>query len=287
MQYTEIFNNEMKKICSINVWSSISNSYVKLHKSALQTSTVDPKFNTIHWANDVALVCEEIKYSMAWMRAHAIIYKDANPPGSNPTDVSTHVSYYADNAITRIQSCRDKIALMVWAHFCPFNPEEFKEIIDLDYNKILKRFKTPTKYGISSNQYEQFLSHLNTLNNGEFKWITDYRHMKIHRREPRIEIYGVKPHHDWPYNLAIIDEKEIRRWEESIIDDPLEEHMPGELRIQSTYDGILYESKKLPTRLWDYEDVNNIIDSSSLNLVSAAVGCFQIIRRRSPFRKRR
>jgi len=275
------FSVELNKLSS-KPWSNLSSSYYSLYKAALESHTLDPKFNTIHWAHDVALVCEEIKYSIISMRTYASAYKEENLAGSTPSSVSPSVAYYADNAITRIHSCRDKIALMVWAYFCPFNPLKRDEV--LDYIKVKSRLDTPFKYGITIDHHELFLVHLNKLDSAEFKRITEYRHMKIHRREPQIEIYGVKSFHDWGYNLPVVKDIEIQEWEDSIKDDPFEQDLPGELRKQCTYDGVLYDNIKLPSRLWDYVEIDKIIESTSSSLVSAAVGCFKVLRRRAPFR---
>ena len=280
-QYTFDHNNMSDR----STWKLLNTGYAALHKAACESHTLDPKFNAIHWAHDVALICEEIEYSISRMRVYASNYMNENPGGSSPVSVSPLVTYYADNAITRIHSCRDKLALMIWAHFCPFNPLKRDEV--LDFHKVKSRLMDPIKYGIKLNNHEVFLEFLDGLDNEDFQRITTYRHQQIHRREPRIEIHGVKSFHDWPYNLPITDDIEIQKWEHSIKDDPFEVHMPGELRKQCTFDGVLYESKKQPNRLWDYEDVNIRIESTSSNLVSAAVGCFQIIRRRSPFRKQK
>jgi len=175
--YEKQFTVELDKLSGA-LWNSMNSSYHTLYKAACCSPTLDPKFNAIHWAHDVCLTLEEIKYSISWMRTYAKVYKDTNPRGSNPSDVSFHVSYYADNSITRLHSCRDKLALMIWAYYCPFNPLKRDEV--LDYYKIQTKLATPVNHGLTLKHHEQFLVYLNNLDNPEFKRIAKYRHLKIH-----------------------------------------------------------------------------------------------------------
>ena len=38
------------------------------------------------------------------------------------------LSFYGSSCITFIDSIRDKVALMVWAYYCPFNPDKKDEV---------------------------------------------------------------------------------------------------------------------------------------------------------------
>ena len=84
----------------------------------------DPRFNSVFWAYNLANLCKEIVFGFCWAEAWAEFYKKKIPEGSMPSNSFMQVSFYAGNCITMIDSCRDKLALMVWAYFCPFNPNE-------------------------------------------------------------------------------------------------------------------------------------------------------------------
>lgn len=114
-----------------------------------------------------------------------------------------------------------------------------------------------------------------------------YRHFKIHRREPGIEIYGVKSHHDWSYVLPLIDKNDIIHWEKE-----LKKHYPDPLfreRIKKGcyIDGVLFNSRKIKDRLWDFKEVQKHIKSCLIKLLKASDGCYRILRKRSPLRKKK
>ena len=135
-----LYLEEEKLLFSSIEWGSFINSYDAFYKSAFNASLpFDPRFNAVHWGFAVGRLCREIVYGYCWMNAHARQYKSQTPPATQPANVHFHTSYSADNTVTRIDSCRDKIALMVWAFYCPFNPERRQEI--LDYGTVLDRLK--------------------------------------------------------------------------------------------------------------------------------------------------
>ena len=76
-----------------------------------------------------------------------------------------------------------------------------------------------------------------------------YRNLKIHRMEPRIEIYGVKPHHGWDYMYPLYEQNEIIRWErelENLYPDP----EFRKLIAKGCYiDGVLFDMRKIKNSL--------------------------------------
>lgn len=105
------FLEEQKKITSCREWISFSNAYMSFRKAARKAPLpFDPKFNAVLWAFDVVELCKEIAFGYSWMNSYAESYKKQISPGSQPAHVDFHVSYFADNCITRIDSCRDKLA---------------------------------------------------------------------------------------------------------------------------------------------------------------------------------
>lgn len=280
----KIFLEEQKKIASSPEWINLFRAHKNLFKISVKRGLpFDPKFNAVLWAFDVARLCNEIVFSYCWMNSYAELYKKRITLGSQPAYVDFHVSYFADNCITRIDSCRDKLALMVWAFYCPFNPEKKKEV--LDYPRIVERLRFPIKFGFDLKNQNEFLRHLDTLMGTDFDRVEKYRHLKIHRREPRIEIYGIEPHHDWPYMLPLIDNRDIARWEEELRkqypDIRFREHIKNGCYIG----GVLFDRRKIKDRLWDFEELQKHIESCLIKLLKASNGCFRILSRRLPLRR--
>jgi hypothetical protein len=276
------FLEEQKKITSSIEWIDFSKTHNNLYKIILKKGFLfNPKFNSVLWAFDVARLCNEIAFSYCWMNSYAKIYKKRITPGSQPAHVDFHVSYFADNCITRIDSCRDKLALMVWAYYCSFNPENRDEV--LDYEKVIERVKYPVKFGLKLKKQDDFLYYLENLSGADFSRVGKYRHFKIHRREPRIEIYGPEQHHDWPYMLPLIDKRDIARWKEELKEQYPEPGHRERVEKGRYIDGVLFDRRKIRDRLWGYEEVEKHIKSCLVKLLKASDGCFRILRRRLPF----
>ena len=253
----DLFSKENHKIEKSKEWNSLMKSYRRLY----DTVTVIPfdwRFNAIHWALDVGKLCREIAYGLSWMKAYAGIYKSKVSPDMLPQHTDLHVSYFADNCITRIDSCRDKIALMAWAYYCAFDPEK----IVLTFEEVMERLKGQVKFGLKLKRIEPFLKCLDSLTGDQFKRIEKYRHFKIHKREPRIELYGVKPHQDWPYMFPL-DPKDIKRWQRNL-QTQYRNQTPGELKYTEDHcriDGVLFDRRNVKDRLWDYEDIKTCMEA--------------------------
>lgn len=120
----KLYAEEERLLLSSKEWLAFIKSYNGFRRVAYKASLpFDPRFNAVHWGFGINGLCREIAFGYCWMNAYATYYKSQTPPSAQPANVQFHVSYFADNSITRIDSCRDKIALMVWAFYCPFNPE--------------------------------------------------------------------------------------------------------------------------------------------------------------------
>lgn len=276
---------EERKITSRREWIAFSNAYENLRNAAYHASLpFDPKFNAVHWAFDAAELCKEIVFSYCWMNSYAELYKKQVSPGTQPAHVDFHVSYFADNCVTRIDSCRDKLALMVWAFYCPFNPENKNEV--LDYQRIVERLNCPIKFGIGIKNQNAFLKHLEILRGSDFSRIEKYRHLKIHRREPRIEIYGVASHHDWDYMLPVVDKHNIARWEKELERQYPDPQSRESIKKGCYINGVLFESRRIEDRLWNFGEVQKHITTCIIKLLKAGNGCFRTLRNRPPLRKK-
>jgi hypothetical protein len=285
-QAEQIYIEEQKKIKSDKEWRN----FVKLshllnkaaHKGILPS---DPRFNAVHRAFNVSSLCREIAFGYCWMQAHAELYRKEVARVSQPAHVDFRVTYYADNCITRIDSCRDKIALMVWAYYCPFNPEKKDET--LDYQQILERLKFPVKFGISLKNHISFLRILEDLKGDDFARVEKYRNYKVHRIEPRIELYGVAPHHGWSYTIPLLQEKDISKWEKELQKRYPDEQFREHIRKDCYIKGVLFDSRRIQDSIWDYDEVQKHIKSSMQKLLIASSDAFKVLMRRAPLKSKR
>jgi len=282
----KLYFEEENLLISSKEWLSFIKSDNGFSTSAFKASLpFNPRFNVVHWGFGVCNLCREIAFSYCWMNAYAKYYRSQTPRTAQPANVDFNVSYFADNSITRINSCRDKIALMVWAFYCPFNPEKRPEI--LDYAKILDRLKHPLRFGLSLKNHQVFIRHLEMLCGQDFDRMVNYRHLKIHRMEPRIEIYGVKTYHGWDYMFPVYEKKEIARWERKLKKLYPDKDFREDIAKGCYIDGVLFEDRKIKDCLWSYDEVQAQIQSCLVKLLKATAGCFDILRRRTPLRKKR
>jgi hypothetical protein len=283
----EEFNlEEEKQLLFSNEWVKFSKSYKKFQKSAFQSPLpFDPRSNAIHWGFAVGRLCREIAFGYCWMNAYAKYYREQMSPDAQPANVDFHVSYFADNSITRIASCRDKIALMVWAYYCPFNPEKKTEV--LDYAKVLDRLKHPLRFGLSLKDCKRFLQQLEKLQDSDIIRMVHYRHLKIHRMEPRIEIYGAQPHHGLSYMFSLYEKDEIAKWERELEKQyPNDEHRK---RIANNchINGVLFDRRKIESSIWSYEEVQQKLYRCLTRLLVVTAECFDLLRSRSPLKKKK
>jgi hypothetical protein len=282
----KLYVDEERLFLSSREWLVFIKSYKGFCKSAFKASLpFDPRFNTVHWGFGVSGLCREIAFGYCRMKAYATYYKSQTPPSAQPVNVHFQLSYFADNSITRIDSCRDKIALMIWAFYCPFNPENRPET--LDYASVLDRLKHPLRFGLSFKNHQGLVSHLEMLSGQDFARMVQYRHLKIHRMEPRIEIYGVKPHHGWDYMFPLYEKNEIDRWEHELEKLYPDQEFRERIGKSCYINGVLFETRKIKDNLWSYDEVQTHIQSCLAKLLQATAGCLDILRSRAPLKKKR
>lgn len=279
-----IFLEEEQTIVSSQEWKLFTKSYERIRKASRKGALpFDPRFNAVHWAFDVSSLCREIVFGYCWMNAYAKNYRQRVPRNSQLAHVDFHVSYFINNCITRINSCRDKIALMVWAFYCPFNPEKKSEV--LNYLEVIERFKYPMKFGITLKNHIIFLDLLEKLKGKDFDRIQKCRHFKIHRMEPRIEIYGVANHHGWDYMLPLFDQKDIKKFDKDLSKQYPDEEFRERIKKGCYIKGVLFDTRRIEDSIWDFEELEGHIKTCSMKLIKTASQCFQVLSRRVPLRK--
>ena len=169
---------------------------------------LDPRFNSVNWMFDCFQLVEEIGYSYCWMSAYAA------GASNTSADAEFHVQYYADNCITRINSFRDKAALLAWAYYCAFNPNNRDEMLGFD--RVLDRLRCPIRFGLTIKHQKPFVEQLERLCGQHFDRARDYRHRKIHRMEPKILLRPPRESDGLSYVVPLIKEEEIKDYREKL-----------------------------------------------------------------------
>ncbi len=283
--------------------------WAKFAKSAEKVSTLihnddarsDIRFNAIHWALDVISLCRQICYGNCWLGAYSGFYKDHVKKGDLPSNVDFHTTYHVDNTITRISSVRDKLGLMIWAYYCAFNPEKRKEV--LIYKEVYDRMKHPSKYEINSKIPNVFIESLERLNESSFVNLINYRHAKIHRLEPRVEIYGVEKHHGLPYKVQLKTEEEIEAFRKSIKEkfgtskaggftqEDIEAGVQAkfirmgweQVEESCTIDGVIYDDIKPKLKYWSFGEIESEINIVLPTILEVCTKCFETLLGLEPF----
>ena len=157
----------------------------------------------------------------------------------------------------------------------------------LDYGQVVERLTYPVKFGLKLSGQGQLVRYLALLQGSDFQRVERYRNLKIHKREPRIEIYGVEPHHDWSYMVPLTDPKEIAAWKAGLArqyPDPTHRRL---VERGCYIRGVLFDQKTLRGRLWSFNDIRRDWESCLLKLLRASAGCFHILKSRRPIKRSR
>jgi hypothetical protein len=81
----------------------------------------------------------------------------------------------------------------------------------------------------------------------------------------------------------LTDAKEIKEFMESMKREYSDPTLLKSTLERCKKNGVYFDSRKLD-RLWDYENVEKMIQSCLEKLLKVAKGCFTVLRRNSPFR---
>jgi hypothetical protein len=216
------------------------------------------------------------------MEKNANEYMKRTAKSDSPQHTDFHVAYYADNAVIGVFSLRDKLALALWSYFVDFNPYEDIRLADL--GGVVKGLTELSRAGGKSGRKARELL-LPLL--GLPKSLRAYRHMKIHRREPRIEIYGVAAHHDWPYLVAVVDEADHDRFREELRRVYPDPKLRRAVERGCIVRGVTYRTLDLREnkRLMTYRSLHNALLSYRRICYAVAADAILFLRRRAPFRR--
>ncbi len=243
-----------------------------------------PKSNTLLWGHDVINMCYEVIHGYTWMKAWGDCYKKKFPSGTLPIHTSRQVSFYTSSTITLIDSLRDKIALMVWAYFASFNPENPQEI--LTFEPIFDRLKNPAKYGLDLKNSRPFLRSLERIDGGAFKQLERFRNFKIHRMEPDIHIYGAGKHNKVSILIPLTNEDLKNRWEKKLAENnPRNPERIKAIKKAYNFNGTPYGEFEIEGKYWHYGKLERHTYNCLKLILGCAAECLGIISKRSPYRK--
>ncbi len=263
-------------VCDEN--QRLNESVGKLLDALVGNVPWDWRYNATHWALDVGAVCSEIGYSIAWMRAFADYSKECDEQERHLAE--NHVSYYADNAATRISSCRDKLALLAWSYYCPFNPDKKDEV--LNFERIRERFNSPIRFGLQLERHQEFLIELNKLVGLSFDRATTYRHKKVHRMEPRVRLRKPEASDQPSYMFALVNDKDIRKFDAKLAETYPDDRFRARIRENCFLDGVLFDHRAPEQLVWHFEDFDQFAHACWKSLCDATAGLCEILLAREP-----
>jgi len=245
---------------------------------AVITIEFDPRFNAVNWMLDCFPLALEIAYSYCWMSAYA-----AEVAGLQG-DKEYHIQYYADNCITRINSFRDKAALLAWAYYCPFNPGGKEKV--LGFEEVLKRFRFPVSFGLAIKRQEAFITQLEKLQGRHFERMGTYRHQKIHRIEPKILLRPPEPSDGLSYLVPLFKEKEIADFKVKLKSMYPDDHMRKGIEKTCSIHGVLFDRFHVKNEYWAYTEVEEAVRKCTGACIDVAIEMSRILRRRAPLKRR-
>ena len=256
----------------------LNDSVSKLLEALVGNVPWDWRYNATHWALDVGHVCTEIGYSIAWMRTFAEYWSECDERGRYSSE--NHVSYYADNAATRISSCRDKIALLAWSYYCPFNPDKKAEV--LNFQQVCERLTNPIRFGMQLDGHQAFLGELAKLDNGDFEQAITYRNKKVHRMEPRVTLRAMQASDHPSYMFALATKKDIRKFDAKLAEMYPNDRLRAAVREGCFLDSMLFDHRTPDQLCWHFEDFDRFAHTCWKSLCDATAGLCEILLAREP-----
>ncbi len=245
-------------------------------RARVETFPRDPRFNAFHWLHDCWLLAWQIEYSVERMRERAAARRQAAPAGSRPADADFETGYYADNAVVRLASFRDKLALCLWSYFTDFDPERSRA----DFWRVLEMLTAQNR--LIGPGAQRALAVLRPLAE-EPAILRDYRNQKIHRREPRVELSGVAPHHDAPYLVPLTTKRQWSAFDRRLAATYPDRGLRAWARERCTRDGVAYGTFR-SERLFAYGELEAAIRGHRRACYAAALGALDFLVRRPPLR---
>jgi hypothetical protein len=235
-------------------------------------SPFHPTGNAVHWLVSTWKLHREIVYAYASMEVHARRYKEAIAAEAWPSHTDGFVSYFADDCTVRLDAVRDKLALGMLSLY---------DAVDVskrvpDCHGVISRLENYERSGEPKELWlDPIVKSLKSLNGSPWGLIENLRTLKIHRLEPRIELYGARAFHKDRY-LAKIESKEGF---DRLRDRVTELYGTGDLAEivfhGCSIDGIFYSDDGVD-RVFGYDEIEKTCFQCMTIVSSALSACFKL-----------
>ena len=156
----------------------------------------------------------------------------------------------------------------------------------LGFIEVLKRLKQPVRFGLAIKHQEPFVKQLEKLKGNHFKLMQTYRHLKIHRVEPKILMRLPEPSDGLSCMVPLYSEKQIEEF-----DNNLKRMYPNALLRKTVKNscyikGVLFNRIRVRKEYWSYEEVEKTTRLCAYACVDVAKELSVILMRRAPLKQR-
>ena len=172
---------------------------------------------------------------------------------------------------------------MAWAYYCPFNPNRKEEVFG--FSDVLKRLRFPVRFGLAIAHQEEFVAELDKLQGRHFEKVSHYRHLKIHRIEPKILMRPPQSPDGLSYMVPLFSRKEISEFREKLKDVYPDDDMREEIEKGCYIDGVLYDRIRVKDEYWHYAEVEEAARDCTHTCIDVARGLSTILRGRAPLKE--
>ena len=164
----------------------------ELHASFIKIfDKMDFRTNYYFWAIDISSTITQIIYSYCWLVSWARFYRQNSSLAERTPTTMFQTSFYADYCTILVNSLKDKSAIMIYSCFEIVNPHE--QI--LPYSKIMTYLNCKNQ-----NDFVKMIDLC--FGKAHFQAIKKFRDKKVHRLQPRIEIFDQQTRHFYWFEMS-------------------------------------------------------------------------------------
>jgi len=267
-------------------FKAVTTSFNELMKS-IRSFPWDWRFNSILYGMDVYSLLRELTFVYASMKASHDVYVIHSKKSSR--NVPFLLNLYIGDVLFRLISIRDKLFMAYAAFFAYHDPETRNS--EKALSAELKKLISEAPNGVMLESFKEFL----TLK-GLSHWyeIEEYRHMKVHRLEPKIDAYKIESHHDWSYLKKISYEEARKKAEEdfetgyaledkSKLSPEYKENEILQYLRRRSFEGSYYERMRPDSRLTDYPEIAALIEKCVSDLMRISAQYYKSLYESPPF----
>lgn len=153
------------------------------------------------------------------------------------------------------------------------------------YEGVLERLLAPVKFGLKLDGHQEFIEYLEKIKGDDFKRIEKYRHLKVHRMEPQIEMYQTGPHQEIPYLVPLTNPESIQKFKDRLKESYPDPDFRETIFEQCKIEGVPFSTIPIKHQLWEYKTIRKHIEKCMLGLLEATTGCWNELLKRQPLLK--